>query len=505
MENFLAGLELFLLWENFLVLIVGVVVGMIIGILPGLTVTMAVAVLLPLTFQMPPIMGIAMLLGVYKGGIYAGSISAILINTPGTPAAAATCIDGYELYKQGKGEKALKMALYSSVSADIFSDIVLIVMAVHVARFAMRFGPPEIFSVMIFSLTIIAGVSGDSLLKGLLSGALGLLLATVGMDPMMGFNRFSFGLLHLSSGIEFIPMLIGMYALSEVLLQIESGFKKITEKVNNSLERGEKDRRLTWLEFKASIRTIFRSAIIGTIIGAIPGIGSAVAAFFGYSRAKAASKNPKEYGRGSLDGIAAAEAGNNAVCGATLIPLLTMGIPGDAITAVLLGALMLQGLTPGPLLFQQAPDIIVGIYIALLLANVILFVIAFYGLKLFSKVILISPKQILFPVIFIFCALGAFAVANHIFDVKTLVFFGIIGFVLRKFKYPLAPINIAFLLGGRFEAAFRRSLTISHGDYSIFFTRPISAIMLGLTLLSVIFIFRSSVFGGKKGVIDTPQ
>ena len=483
-EQWAAGAQMFLHWSNILAIFVGISSGIIIGCLPGLTATMAVALLVPITFTMSPVTGIAMLLGVYKGGIYGGSISAILINTPGTPAAAATVLDGYPMAKQGKAEKALKMAIYASVMADSLSDLVLILVAPPLALMALKLGPPELAMLLVFALTIVGSVSGKSLVKGIAIAAVGLFFSIVGLDFMTGVSRFTFDSMELSKGLPLLPMLIGLFAFGEVLIQAEdkSEYIMTIEKLDSRVEREK--RVLTFTEFKGCIRTILRSTAIGTGIGAIPGIGSAIAAFLSYGWAKRNAKRPEEFGSGSLEGLAAAEAGNNAVCGATLIPLLTLGIPGDTVTAVLLGAFLIQGLTPGPNLINKNADVIYGLFIAMLLANLVNLLVARVGIRFFAKVISV-PKAILFPVILVFCAAGSYAINNSIFDLKIMIVFGVFGYLMRKFDFPPAPFLIAFVLGPMVESAVRQSFIISQGSALIFLQRPIALIFILLTIFSV--------------------
>lgn len=488
------GVHLFLHWQVFLAIILGVVTGLIIGALPGMTIVMAISLALPFTFYLPPVVAIAFLIGIYKAGVYGGSISAILIATPGTPAAAATIMDGYSMAKKGQAKKALDMALYASVISDVLSDLITIFATFHIAYLALKVGPVEFFAIILFSLTIIASVSGESLVKGLISGALGLLLATVGMDTIYGVTRFTFGNINLTGGLNIIPVLIGLFAIPEMLRQLKQ--RKLSPEKRTIIETDaivtSRENRLTWTEFKGVFRTIVRGSIIGTIVGIIPGVGGAPAAFLSYSRAKKASKHPEEFGKGSLEGVAAAESGNNGVCGPTLIPLLTLGIPGDKSTAVLLGAFMIQGLTPGPLLFTKHVDIIYGIFIAMIVTNAVVFVIGKFGIKgaaLTSRV----PTEILFPVVFILCAFGSYAVNNNLFDIWVMIIVGGFGYFMVTFGLPPAPFVIAFLLSPLFENGLRRALIMSSGDVSVFVTHPISLAFLLLTLLTIVLLTRSKM------------
>lgn len=499
-ENILTGWQLFFQWQVFLFMIMGVFIGLIIGALPGFTVVMAITLALPFTFYLPPVVSIGFLLGIYKAGVYGGSISAILLGTPGTPAASATIIDGYPMSKKGLAKKALDMALYSSVIADALSDIVTMIATVQIAYLAVKIGPVEYFAIILFSLTIIASVSGKSVVKGLISGALGLLLATVGMDAIYGIQRFTFGNINLSGGLNIIPVLIGLFAVPEMITQLQerklhsqkATIMKVKKMYDSQLNK------ITWREFKGTIKTILRGFIIGSFIGIIPGVGAAPAAFINYNRAKKTSKHPEEFGEGSLEGVAASESGNNGVCGPTLIPLLTLGIPGDKTTAVLLGALMIQGLTPGPILFQKHINIIYGIFIAMLFINIIVF---FAGKLFISRATLVSrvPKEILFSIVFVLCMFGSYAFNNNMFDVWVMIAIGALGYMMMRFELPQAPFVIAFILSTMFEKGLRRSLIMSKGDFSVFFTHPISLIFIVLTIATIFF----GVWGRKKKIITT--
>ena len=484
MEQFLIGLKLMLTWHNVMFALLGVAVGIFVGSIPGLTVTMATALMVPLTFQMDPIPAIAMLLGVYKGGMFGGSISAILINAPGTPAASATVLDGFPMTQKGQALKALKMALYASVTADTLSDVVLILVAPPLARLALRFGPPEIFSLVLFSLTIIAAVSGRSLIKGLLAATLGVLFATVGMDPVAGTSRFTFGYVEMLKGIGLLPMLIGLFAVSEVLIRVEAEVKEGIKGIFIKDSDRPEDRRVSWVEFRRCLRTILRGTALGTFLGAIPGIGSTITAFLNYGMAQRASKHPERFGQGELEGVAAAESGNSAVCGATLIPLLSLGIPGDIVTAVLLGAFMIQGIAPGPTMFQEHGRVIYALFVGLMVCNLGNLLIGSLSVRAARSVLRI-PQKVLYPTILLLCFVGTYAIDNSLFDVQAMFFFGILGYVMRKFDYPLAPLLIAFVLGPMLENALRQALIMSDGDIGIFISRPISLGFLLLTVLTV--------------------
>ncbi|MBW2038080.1 MAG: tripartite tricarboxylate transporter permease [Deltaproteobacteria bacterium] len=499
LEQFLIGLQLMLTWQNVMFALLGVAVGIVIGSIPGLTVTMATALMVPLTFKMDPIPAIAMLLGVYKGGMFGGSVSAILINTPGTPAASATVLDGFPMSQKGQALKALKMALYSSVMADTSSDIVLILVAPPLAMLALKFGPPEIFSLVLFSLTIIAAVSGKSLLKGFVAATLGILFATVGMDPVAGTSRFSFGYIEILKGIGLIPMLIGLFAISEILVRVEIKVKDKLQQMALKYSDRPEDNKISWSEMRGCLHTIFRGTALGTFIGAIPGLGSTITAFLNYGMAQRGSKHPERFGEGELEGVAAAESGNSAVCGATLIPLLSLGIPGDIVTAVLLGAFMIQGIAPGPMLFQEHGNIIYALFIGLMVCNLGNLVIGSLSIRAARNIFKV-PEAIIYPIILLLCFVGTYAVDNSLFDVQAMFFFGILGYVMRKFDYPLAPLLIAFVLGPMLENALRQALIMSDGNVSIFLTHPISLGFLIVTVITIIFIVPKVLKRPPKGI-----
>jgi len=472
------ALFIFATWQNVLLLALGVFIGTFVGAVPGMTTPMAVALTLPFTFTLNPVSGILLLLGVYKGGIYGGSITAILINAPGTPAASCTVLDGYPLARRGEARRALDIALYASCIADFMSNLALILCAGFLASLALAFGSPEVFTLILFSLTIIASVSGDQLLKGLGSAAFGLILAVVGLDLVYGTNRFIFGEVELMSGLNFIPVLIGLFALPEIIAFY--GRVEVAREYNPLAGRGA-----GLDDLRKTLKTIIRGSAIGVILGAIPGIGGAPAAFLSYSEAKRTSKNGDNFGNGEIEGVAAAESGNNGTAGATLIPLLALGIPGDITTAIILGAFMIHGLRPGPLLFQDNLSLIYALFIGIMLSSFYLFAIGKFSIRLISRIADI-PHRILFPIVLTLCVFGAYAVNNTVFDIGVMFVMGLFGFMMLKLKIPAAPFLIAFILGPMLEDNFRQSLLMSRGSWSIFFSSPICWFFW---LLIVVFVF----------------
>lgn len=488
-QDIISGFQIFFHLEVIIALIVGVMGGMVVGILPGLGGTMAIAVLLPVTFGMSPITAIGMLVGIYKASTHAGSISAILIHTPGTAAAAATVNDGYSLAQQGKALKALDHDLFASVTGSTLSSLALVVIAFPLASLALMFGAPERFGILVFALTIIGGVSGTNLVKGIMSGLFGLFLSTVGMDPIYGTTRFAFGIFQLRGGIDFIAMLIGMYALSEILIQCEGGIKRLNKREEVKVELKSGRGRGTFKEYVTLLPTIIRSTLYGIGIGALPGVGAAVGAFMAYSQAWYKSKTPDKFGKGSLEGLVAAESGNNGVTGAAFIPTLTLGIPGDITMALMLGALMIQGITPGPALFEDNAPMVYAIFMSLFACCLILLVIGYFTIPILTKIVSI-PKSYLYPVIVMLAIVGCYAVNVRGFEIYVMLFGGMLGYVMRKFDFPLAPINIAFILGPMVETSLRHSLVMGKGSLAIFVTRPIALFFILLALFSLVMIYK---------------
>lgn len=475
LDAFFQGFDLLLRWDIYLYIAAGLTVGIFVGAMPGLTTVLAMAVLLPISFKLEPMLGIPFLVGVYKGGIYGGSITAILIGIPGTGASIATTFDGPALTRKGHGRKALEMALYSSTIGDTLSDIATLAMIGPIAIIILMIGPPEVFAIIIFSLVLIASVSGQSGVKGAIAAFIGLGLGFIGTDAATGSTRMTFDIDALSAGIPLIPLIIGVFALPEVLDAVESraaGF--ISEHVDLS-KAGE---RLRWSEFKRSLRTILRSTAIGTGIGMVPGVGQVVAAFVGYSAAKRASKNPQDFGKGELDGIAGPEAANNAVNGPTMVPLLTLGIPGDNVTAILLGAFVAHGLRPGPQIFEEQGPLIYALLLAFVFANILFIFLGYVLLKPFAKAIQLK-KAYLVPVILALAFVGTIStgVAS---DLAIMVIIGICAYILRKLGFDLAPLVIAFVLAEPIEYRLSQTMLYARGDVLqfLFVDRPIAAVFL---------------------------
>jgi putative tricarboxylic transport membrane protein len=471
----------------------GLLFGITVGCLPGLTATMATALAVPFTFGKPPDVAFAFLLGLYCSAVYGGSISAILIHTPGTPASAATLLDGYPMAQKGRGAEALGTAIVSSFFGGIISALILILLAPQVARFALKFGPHEYFALGLAGLTIIMSVSGKSLLRGIVAGVLGLLLSTVGVDELSGCFRFTLGKMELLEGLSFIPVMIGLFALSEVFITLENLF---TEEA--SVRAGDCSVKLPSLKRIFQLKqVILRSSLIGTGIGIIPGAGATIAAFAAYNEARRISKTPEKFGTGCDEGVAAAEAANNGVTGGALIPMLTLGVPGDAVTAILLGALIIHGLRPGPMLFTNHAGLMNELFVILIIANLIMVVIGLIGARFFARV-LDLPKGILSPLIIVLCVVGSYSLSNSMFEVWIMLFSGAAGYLFRKYDFPLAPVILGMILGPMVEVNLRRALTMSDGNQYLFFTRPISLVLILISLISIYYGFRNTAFNRKN-------
>ncbi len=464
-------------------MLVGVVAGIIIGALPGLTATMGVALLVPFTFWLPTLPALMVLLGVYVGAMYGGAIPAVLIRTPGTPAAAATSLDGYPLAQAGRAGLAIGVSCITGVIGGVFSTLVLMFASPQVARFALKFGPAEYFALAVFGLSVIASLSERHLLKGALMGVCGLLLATIGMDPITAVPRFTIGLTPLLEGLALVPVLVGVFALGEVLYQasLPEPDRSLFREIGRVLPSREEYRRIALPTLLASIT--------GTFIGALPGVGGDVASFVAYDQAKKVSRHPEEFGQGSLEGLSAAECANNSVTGGAMIPMLTLGIPGDAVTAVILGALMMHGVRPGPELFEKQTHLLSAIFIGLLVANLLVLPVGLAGARLFAQTVR-APRHYLFPLIVVLCVVGSYAINNSMFDVGAMLLFGMVGWILRRAGFPIAPLVLGLILGRMVEENLRRALILSGGSWMVFVQRPIALSLLVLAVLSVLLTLR---------------
>lgn len=487
------ALQMLFTVENFIWINLGVFIGSVFAAIPGLSVILCIILFLPFTYKMTAIPGMMFLLGIYCAGGYGGSVSAILINTPGTPHAATTMMDGHPLSQKGRTKAALKIALYASTFGGIFSALTLLFLAPQVALISSKLGTAAYFLVCMFGLTIIAGISGKSMVKGIISACLGLFISCIGADPMTSYDRYTFGITRLYMGLDLAICLIGLFALIEILKKSE---KKPGRLVLDT-ERIKDDGKITKEEYKRMALPVLMSSAIGTIIGIIPGTGASMASWFSYDRAKAISKHKEEFGHGSVEGIAAAESANNAVTGATLIPLLTLGIPGDGCVAIMLSALMINGLNPGLSLFTTQGDTMYAIMIGLLFVNLFMLIQGKYLTQLFAKVVSI-PQEILTPIIVIFCFAGAYSINKSYFDVAVTLAFAVIAWVLYKLDFPAVPILLGLVLGNLTETNFRRALLISNGSPTIFVSDIYCIIFLVMIVASVAMIIKGKLAEGKR-------
>jgi putative tricarboxylic transport membrane protein len=472
----LSGFQVVLQPANFLYCFIGVFIGTLIGVLPGIGPIGAMSILLPTTFGVSPVSAIIMLAGIYYGAMYGGSTTSILVNIPGESASVVTCLDGYQMARQGRAGPALGISACGSFIGGTFSIIALMFMAAPLAKVALRFGPPEYFSLMCLCLTILVYLAKGSVVKAVIMGLFGLLLSTVGLDLTTGKPRFAYGSPTLYDGIGIVPLVMGLFGISEVLSNIESTLERsiFKSKIKNLLPNLEDWKKSSW--------PIARGSILGFLLGILPGGGSITSSFVSYTVEKKFSKHPEEFGKGAIEGVAGPETANNAAAGGAFIPLLILGIPPNAVMAVLLGALIIQGVAPGPTLISDHPDIFWGVIASMYVGNVMLLLLNLPLISIWVKVLKV-PYGILMPLILLFCLIGSFSLSNNIYDVVIMVIFGIVGYILRKFEYEEAPLVLAFILGPIMETAFRRSLIMSDGEFSIFWTRPISAVALAVAVL----------------------
>jgi len=465
---------------NLFIIACAVTMGIIVGALPGLTATMACALLVPLTFGFPTVQSFLSLLSIYCGAVYGGSVSAILMGIPGTPAAAATMLDGYQLSKKGLAGKALGMACIASSIGGVISAFIMTFLSPQVARISLLFGPAEYFGIAFFALSILILLSGKSLLKGFTTILLGLLCTTIGMEPLTGAPRFTFGYESLTAGLDLIPVAIGLFGFTQVFDDViaifQSTRKRERQIIENLLPK--------WHELKELLGTILKSTFIGTGVGIIPGIGPETASFLGYAEAKRVSKHPERFGTGIIEGVVAPEAGNNGVTGGAMIPMMTLGVPGDAPTAILLGGLMLHGLPVGPMLFRDHLDFVYPIFVGFIVANIFMGIIGLSLARFFARVLDVQ-RSILMPTICVFCFIGAYANRLNLMDVGVSLFFGIIGFFLKRHDFPLSPMLVAIILGPMLEMNMANALTIGNGSVMVFFTTPIGTTFIGLSIMII--------------------
>jgi putative tricarboxylic transport membrane protein len=482
LNAFFHGLGVAFQWQNLLYCLAGVLAGTLIGVLPGIGPLGAIALLLPTTFFLNPVAALIMLAGIYYGAMYGGSTTSILVNIPGEAASVVTCLDGYQMAKQGRAGPALGICAFGSFIAGTIAVMMLLLVAPPIARFALRFGPPEYFSLMLLGLTVLVYLANGPIIKALMMAALGLILGIIGTDLITGRARFTFGISELEDGLNIIPVVMGLFGVSEVLVNVE---KIIERKVGKTKIRGLLPSLQDW---KDSIRPILRGSFLGFFLGTLPGGGALISSFASYAMEKKLSKHPERFGKGAIEGVAGPESANNSAAQGAFIPLLTLGIPNNAVMALILGALVIHGIQPGPLLMKEHPDIFWGVIASMYIGNAMLLILNLPFIGMWVKVLKIR-YNLLFPLILLFCLIGVFSVNNNTFDIWLMIGFGIFGYLARKFEYEMAPLVLALILGPMFENALRQSLIIFDGNPLVFLTRPISAafvIIATLLLLSTL-------------------
>lgn len=462
--------------------LVGCVLGTLVGIIPGLGPVAAISMLLPVTFQVEPTSAIIMLAGIYYGAMYGGSTTSVLVNVPGETASVVTCLDGYQMARQGRGGAALGIAAFGSFIAGTAGLIGLLLVAKPLSSLALKFGPPEYLAIILLGFTFVTYLSQGSMVKAIMMASLGLMLSMVGLDPINSQQRMTFGVLNLFEGIGIAPVAMGLFGVSEVLLNLEE--ENSTEVIKTKFKELLPSRK-EWFQARWAM---LRGSVIGFFMGILPGGGPILSTFMAYGVEKRIAKDPSRFGKGAIEGVAAPEAANNAAASTSFIPLLTLGIPPNVILAVLFGAFLIHGILPGPFLIQERPDVFWGVISSMYVGNVMLLVLNLPMIPLWVQVLKV-PAKYLYPLILLFCLIGAYSIDNNVFDVGVMVAFGIIGYLFKKFGYEGAPLILAFVLGPMFEINLRRSLLMSQGSFSIFFTRPISivallvcATMLGLSI-----------------------
>ncbi len=491
LNSLLYGFSVAFEFHNLILVFAGCLLGTLIGVLPGIGPVGAISILLPLTFQLPPAGAIIMLAGIYNGAMYGGSTTSILINVPGEAASVVTCLDGYQMARQGQAGAALGIAVFGSFIAATIGLIGLQLMAVPLSSLALKFGPPEYCAIILLGFTFIVYLAQRSAIKAAIMTLVGLILGTIGLDPITSQPRMTFGIINLYEGLHVAPLAIGLFGLAEVLNNLE---KSAPEKLLKVKIKNLFPRKLHWLKARWAI---LRGTIIGFFMGILPGGGPVLSSFISYGVEKRVSKNPEMFGNGAIEGVAAPESANNAAASTSFIPLLTLGIPPNVVLAVLFGAFLIHGITPGPLLIKEHPEIFWGIIGSLYIGNIMLLVINLPLIPLWVQVLRI-PDRILYPLIILFCIIGAFSINNNIFDIAVMFIFGIAGYLLRKFEYEPAPLILAFVLGPMFEVNLRRSLLMSQGSFTIFTARPIALSVLIICFIIIIFF----IYQSRKKTLD---
>lgn len=469
-HNLLFGFSVALTSQNIFLAFIGSVLGTLIGVLPGIGPVAGVAMLIPLTFQMPPTGAIIMLTALFYGTQYGGTITSVLLNVPGEAASAITSIEGYQMAKQGRGGVALSIAAIGSFIGGTLATIALVLAAGPLSRFALEFGPVEFFALIALGLSLLMSLAGKSMIKALIMGVFGLLLAMIGMDPVRGIPRFTFGRMELMDGIGFVPVIMGLFGLAEILINAEKQFSQVFVEKMSSLIPSRQD-------LRNSIGPVFRGSLIGTLLGLIPGMTGSASSFLSYIAERKVSKYPERFGSGVIEGVAGPETANNAHANGALIPLFTLGIPASPTVAVIMGAFMMHGLIPGPFLFKEHPDVAWGVIASFYIGNVILLILNLPLVGIWVKILKI-PYGLLFGIIMSFMVVGAYSISNSTFDVLMMTLFGVIGYILRKLDFPMAPVVLTLILGPLMEHSLRQSLEMSQGDFRIFLNSPIALVLL---------------------------
>ena len=478
LDNLIYGFSIALDPVNLMYVFIGVFAGTIIGMLPGLGPISALALMIPITFNLDPATGLILMAGVYYGAIFGGSTSSILLNAPGVAGTVATSFDGYPMAQKGMAGKALAIAAYASFVGGTISVIGLMLVAPLLSKVAVSFGPPEYFALMILGLTAVVSLSDKSLTKGIIAAIVGMMISIIGMDLQTGTERYTFGTLELLEGIDFLVVALGVFALAEVFVMLLRGYdEKQKRNAIGSLK-------LTGAEVKEIAAPVARSSLLGFFTGVLPGAGATIGSFLGYSMEKRLAKDGDTFGKGNIKGVAAPESANNAACGGSFVPLLTLGVPGSGTTAVLLGALLVMGVTPGPMMLEQRPDVFWGVIASMYIGNIFLLVLNLPLIPYIAK-ILDAPRPLLLSLILIFCMVGVYGLSFSSFDLVLLLLFGLIGLVMRLYGFPAAPMILGLILGALMEESMRRALQISGGDWSIFIDKPISLTLLLIALLSL--------------------
>ena len=478
-SNLLYGFSVALTPVNLLYCFIGVFIGTLIGVLPGIGPVGAMSLLLPTTFHSSPVGAIIMLAGIYYGAMYGGSTTSILLNIPGEAASVVTCLEGYQMARRGRAGPALGISAFGSFIGGTFSIIGLMLVAPPLAEGALRFGPPEYFSLMVLGMTLLIYLASGSIPKALMMAVLGVVLGIIGIDPTSGVQRFTFNILELNDGIGLVPLVMGLFGISEVLLNVEQSVKReIFQTKITGLFPNLND-------WRKSAGPIARGSVLGFFLGILPGGGALISSFVAYAMEKKLSRTPERFGQGAIEGVAGPETANNSATGGAFIPLLTLGIPANVVMAMLLGALLIHGMQPGPMLLQTHPDLFWGVVTSMYIGNAMLLLLNLPLIGLWVQVLKV-PYRILFPMILLFCLIGAYSINYSKMDILIMIIFGIVGYLMKKFQYEGAPLVLAYVLGPMLEMSLRQSLTMSDGKFSIFFTRPISAVGIAVAILLVL-------------------